>query len=87
MKFPSKVTPYQANILAKFPVALSCLETEDMRSDALYKKVKSKVLDIGEFLEILDCLYALGKVELYEVGYILHTTLVEIMCDEFKDHG
>lgn len=68
MKFPSKVTPYQASILAKFPTVLSCLETEDMNPEVLYKKVKSKVSDIGEFLEILDCLYALGKIELYEEG-------------------
>lgn len=72
MKFPSKVTPYQASILAKFPMVLSCLETEDMKSDVLYKKVKSKVSDVGEFLEILDCLYALGKIKLYEEGGILH---------------
>lgn len=72
MKFPSKVTPYQASILAKFPAVLTCLENEDMRPDALFKKVKSKVSDIGEFLEILDCLYALGKVELIEEGGVLH---------------
>ena len=72
MKFPSKVTPYQASILAKFPVVLSCLETEDMKLDMLYKKVKSKVSDVGEFLEILDCLYALGKIELYPEGGVLH---------------
>lgn len=72
MKFPSKVTPYQASILAKFPAVLTCLENEDMKPDALFKKVKSKVSDIGEFLEILDCLYALGKVELIEEGGVLH---------------
>ena len=72
MKFPSKVTPYQASIVAKCPVVLSCLETEDMKPDMLYKKVKSKVSDVGEFLEILDCLYALGKIELYPEGGVLH---------------
>ena len=72
MNFPSKVTPYQASILAKFPVVLSCLETEDMKPDMLSKKVKSKVSDVGEFLEILDCLYALGKIELYPEGGVLH---------------
>ncbi len=71
MKFPSKVTPYQASILAKFPAVLSGLETEDMKPDALYKKVKSKVTDVGEFLEILDCLFALGKIELYEEEGVL----------------
>ena len=67
MKFPSKVTPYQVSILAKFPIILSYLEIEDLTPSTLYKNVKSKVSDVGEFLEILDCLYALGKIELYEV--------------------
>lgn len=72
MKFPSKVTPYKSSILAKFPVVLSCLENKDMKPDELYKEIKSKVIDVGEFLEILDCLYALGKVELLEEGGLLH---------------
>ncbi len=72
MKFPSKVTPYQESILAKFPLLLSCLEEQDLRPDDLYKKVKSKVSDIGEYLEILDCLYALGKIDLIEEGGLLH---------------
>lgn len=72
MKFPSKVTPYQASILAKFPAVLSCLENEDLKPDDLYKKVKSKIADVGEYLEILDCLYALGKIELREEGGMLH---------------
>lgn len=72
MKFPSKVTTYQTSILAKFPAVLSCLENEDLRPDELYKKVKSKVSDVGEFLEILDCLCALGKIELFKEGNMLH---------------
>ena len=72
MKFPSKVTPYQDSILAKFPIILACLETEDMDPEALYKKTNSKVSDIGEFVEILDCLYALGKIELNQKGGLIH---------------
>ena len=62
MKFPSKVTPYKASILSKFPTVLSVLETENM---------KSKVADVGEFLEILDCLFALGRIELNEEEGVL----------------
>lgn len=72
MKFPNKVTPYQASILAKFAIVLVQLEQQDMKPGDLYKKVKSKVSDIGEFLEILDCLYALGKIELNREGSALH---------------
>jgi len=71
VKFPSKVTPYKASILSKFPTVLSVLETENMKPDALYGKVKSKVADVGEFLEILDCLFALGRIELNEEEGVL----------------
>ena len=71
MKFPSKVTPYKASILAKFPAVLSGLETENMKPDALYKKVKSKVADVGEFFFFLDCLFALGRIELNEEEGVL----------------
>ena len=71
MKFPSKVTPYKESIIAYFPVILTALEKGDMTPSALYGKVKSKVKDVREFAEILDCLYALNKVELSEEG-VLH---------------
>ena len=72
MKFPSKVTPYRESILAKFPNVLSYLVNEDLKPEVLYKKVKSKVSDVGEFLEILDCLFALGKIVLFEEVGLLH---------------
>ena len=72
MKFPNKVIPYQESILAKFPILLVHLEQQDMKPVDLYKKVKSKVSDVGEFLEILDCLYALRKIELNREGSALH---------------
>ncbi|WP_369124031.1 ABC-three component system middle component 7 [uncultured Tyzzerella sp.] len=66
MKFPSKVTPYKESIIAKFPLILTHLEKVDMDPALLYKKVKNKVDDIREYMEILDCLYALNKIELKE---------------------
>ena len=64
MKFPSKVTPYKESIIAKFPVVLGKLEKKDMSPSELYKSVKRQVTDIREFMDIMDCLYALKKVEL-----------------------
>ena len=67
MKFPSKVTPYKESIIAKFPVALIFLEKEDMTPSDLFTKVKrSKITDISEFVDILECLYTLNKIELNE---------------------
>jgi len=65
MKMPSKVTPYKESIIAKFPVILTILETEDLSPTELYGKVrKSKIKDITEFVEVLECLYAMNKIEL-----------------------
>ena len=65
MKMPSKVTPYKESIIAKFPVIFTILEKEDLSPTELYGKVrKSKIKDITEFVEVLECLYAMNKIEL-----------------------
>ena len=67
MKVPSKVTPYKESTIAKFPMVLSILEKGDMTPTELYDKVKkSKIQDITEFVEALDCLYAMNKIEIRE---------------------
>ncbi len=72
MRLPNKVITYKESTIAKFPVVLSCLREEDLSPTSLYKKVKSKVDDIGEYIDILDCLYALGKIELIDHMGVLH---------------
>ena len=72
MKLPNKVITYKESTISKFPAVLSCLKEQDMSPALLYKKVKSKVEDIGEYIDILECLYALGKIELIEHLGVLH---------------
>lgn len=72
MRLPNKVITYKESTISKFPVILSCLREEDLTPVTLYKKVKSKVEDIGEYIDILDCLYAMGKIELIEYMGVLH---------------
>lgn len=64
MKFPNKVINYNESIISKFPVILSQLQIKDYSISSLYEKVKNKVENINEFLEILDCLFALNKIKL-----------------------
>ena len=71
MKLPSKVTPYKDSILAKFPVVLATLQECDMTPSELNNKVKRSISTAAELVEILDCLYVLGKVELL-YGEVLH---------------
>ena len=71
MKFPSKVTPYKESSLARFPIILKLLEKSDMSPIEMYSSVKkSKIKDIVEFVDILDCLFAMGKIEVR--GELLH---------------
>ena len=71
MKIPNKVTPYKESSIAKFPVVLALLEKKDMTPSELFSKVKkNKIQNIDEFVEIIDCLYAMHKIELN--GEVLH---------------
>ena len=71
MRLPSKVTPYKDSILAKFPIVLAALQTKNLTPSELYKKVKGKIDGVVELVERLDCLYAVGKIELL-YGEVLH---------------
>lgn len=67
MKFPSKVTPYKESTIAKFPVVLSIIESNNMTPNELFEQVrKSKIKDVVEFVEVLDCLYAMNKIDIKE---------------------
>ena len=64
MKMPNKVTPYKESSIAKFPVILELLEKKNMTPSELFSKVrKNKIQSIDEFVEIIDCLYAMHKIE------------------------
>ena len=65
MKMPNKGTPYKESSIAKFPVILAFLEKEDMTPSELFSRVKKdKIQNIDEFVEIIDCLYAMHKIEI-----------------------
>ena len=67
MKIPSKVTPYKESTIAKFPTVLSQLEKEDITPNELFATLrKNKINDVSEFVEILDCLYAMNKIDIRE---------------------
>ena len=72
MRLPSKVTPYRKSTLSKFPVVLSCLQQEDISPIDLFCKVKGRGIDMADFVEILDCLFMLGRIELYPEKEVLH---------------
>lgn len=72
MRLPNKVTPYSHSIVARFPDILEVLEQQSMSLKELLEQTTSGKKDIGDFLSALDCLFALGKIELIEEGRIIH---------------
>lgn len=71
MRLPSKVTPYEKSVIASFPVILAYLERQDISPKDLFEIIVSDENDMGDFLSALDCLFALGKIDLLEEG-VLH---------------
>lgn len=71
MRFPNKVTAYKQSILSKLPLILSKLSKMDYDVLTLYHElIKSRNITASEFINGLDCLFALGKIIL-EKG-VLH---------------
>jgi hypothetical protein len=71
MRLPNKVTPYANSVIARFPDILEALMQEDMSPKELFELTTSGKKDMGDFLSALDCLFALGKIELIEEGRVL----------------
>ena len=61
MKFPNKITPYKKSVLPKLPIILSFLSKKDYTVTTLYAAVSEK-MTTNEYIDALDCLYALGKI-------------------------
>jgi hypothetical protein len=64
MLFPSKVISYNESILPKLPLVLHYLENGPKKISDVYRYTKGKVTDLSDLFEVLDCLYALGMIDL-----------------------
>ena len=63
MNLPGKSVMYSKSIFPLFPKILGELQKEDLSVNELYKKLRSEH-DFEIFMNALDCLYALGKIEI-----------------------
>ena len=62
MKLPSKITSYSESVLSKFSPILTELQYSDMGVFSLYELTEKHFTDIEEFLDSLDCLFALNRI-------------------------
>lgn len=68
MQLPNKITTYEESIISKFLPVLRIIEKNDSHILSLYYAVKSEVDGVDNFLMVLDCLYALGKINFNDEG-------------------
>ena len=59
MKFPNKVTPFNQSVLSKLVPIIQFLQEKDYTVYTLYNSLPVK-MTISEYIDALDCLYALG---------------------------
>lgn len=62
MKLPSKITSYSESVISKFSPILSVLQNIDTGAFALYEATAKYFSGIEEFLDTLNCLFALQKI-------------------------
>lgn len=62
MKFPNKAIRYNESIVSKFPCIMEQLSHGEMAISDLYASVKTKMQSVSDFIDALDCLYALHKI-------------------------
>lgn len=71
MRFPDKITSYKESTLRLLPIILDELSRCDMSPTELFELLNDKP-SLSEYVEALDCLFALGKVELVQQSEVLH---------------
>lgn len=67
MVLPGKTADYKQSVISKFPLILKILSDGKVCSiSKLEQKTKNSFSSIVEFIQTLDCLFLLGKIELNE---------------------
>lgn len=72
MKLSNKVTSYQESVLSKLTIILDILRVKDSSLIELYFNTKQYFSDTSEFIDTVDCLFALNKLEYNEDLEVLH---------------
>ena len=72
MKLPNKVTSYEESVLGKLVPILKLLSRKNMHIYELYAETKKLYSSYLDFIDVLDCLFALRKIEYFDNEEVLH---------------
>lgn len=71
MRLPCKLYSYEESVFSKFAITLKVLQNEPQTPAGLYMNIKKHLSGINEYLELLDCLYAMGVIAFDEKDGLL----------------
>lgn len=71
MKLPNKLFSVNESCIGKFPIILNILMKESVSVLKLYQMTRKHFLSIGDFVETLDALFYLKKIDLNEDSEVL----------------
>lgn len=72
MKLPNKITSYSESVLSKIPIVMKILSEHELTPFHLYSSAKKHFKNIEEFIDVLDCLFWLKKLDYDENRGVLH---------------
>lgn len=72
MKLPSKIISYRESVLSKFAPILDIIQSGDIGIFSLYETTERYFYNIEEFIDTLDCLFALHKISYDAEQGVLH---------------
>ena len=71
MKLPNKVTSYEESVLSKLLPILNLLSQKNMQIFELYSETREQYSSYSYFIDALDCLFALRKIEYLDQEEVL----------------
>ena len=72
MKLPSKAISYSNSVLSKFVPILDIIVRGNISPNSLYILTKKQFTNIEEYIDTLDCLFALGIINMNEKSEVLY---------------
>lgn len=69
MLLPNKLFSYNQSIISKFPIFMNILDRAQTPKE-LYQSLQNSINSPMEFIDVLDCLYALSKIDIDTEGRI-----------------
>ena len=75
MQLPNKLYSYKNSTMALIPMVLNELRNGPLPAEQLYQNIRTQLNDATDFLSVMDCLYALGAVDINEEGEVFICSL------------